>query len=94
MDLNVKCYWETDDDEIRITMNKRFKAANNIPIIRTSFFQAFIDGMSSLYSNTFQRASNLPAELEQNERFFMELRPSSIGDEDIDTTGLKVKFYV
>lgn len=66
MDYNVKCYWETDDDEIALAMQTRFKNAQNISIMRTSFFQSFIDGMSSLYSNQFTRVSNLPPELEQN----------------------------
>ncbi len=65
MEHNVKCYWETDDDEIALAMQTRFKNSTAITVMRTSFFQSFIDGMSTLYQNQFTRVANLPPELEQ-----------------------------
>lgn len=53
--------------------------------------EAICNDVVSLFLGETSRCT---VDIRQNERFFMELRPVAIGDEDIDTTGLKVKFYV
>lgn len=64
--LNNRAYWEVDEIEIAAKMARRFDSSTEIDIMRTSFFQSFIDGMSTLYSNPFIRESTIPEELLDN----------------------------
>ena len=64
--LNNRAYWEIDDIEISTKIAHRFESAYEIDVMRTSFFQSFIDGMATLYTNLFDRVSTIPLELLDN----------------------------